>query len=264
MKTALYWEPGLRLEHDTAVDPARILEALAQPGAIVKRSRRTIVRRVGDWAIKEAKARHPLQWADLSMRAERYTKAWTVGRRLREAGITVPAPIAVVSRQRYGVCRFRATVSEWLEGWHDVEEAARRLHGADADPAAVRRFLEGIAALYTRLTSAGFRHADLSGKNIFCKAEGDGFEFALIDLDSAEAVPITPEQRFRNAVQLHDSFCDLWDDEALAPLVLPVMNASPGDWETLQRVCAGQQARRARIEAIWARQGGGHGRNGGA
>jgi len=254
MREATYYEPGLRMEHDAAVDPAALLDAIAQPGVLIKQSRRTAVRRVGEWAVKEACARNPLHRLDLTLRPARYTKAWSLGRRLQEAGVTVPAPLASMSRQRFGVCTYRATVTAWLEGWSDVEDAARALHAAEASEEAIAQFLEGIASLYSRLTQAGFQHADLSGKNIYCKRVDGGFDYALIDLDSAEAVPVDPELRFRNAVQLHDSFCDLWDAPTLAPLVLTVMNAPSDDAGALQRVIAAQQARRARIEAIWAKQ----------
>ena len=254
MSTAVYWEPGLRIEHDTQVAAAAIVEALDGNGTLIKQSRRTTVRRVGEWAIKEAAARNPLQRLDLSFRPERYTKAWDLGLAMRKVGITVPAPLAVVSRQGYGLCSYRATVTAWLEGWQDVEDAARALHAAGADAEAIARFLDGIGVLYTRLSDAGFQHADLSGKNIYCKPRETGFEYALIDLDSAEARPVTPEMRFRNAVQLHDSFCDLWDDDILGPMVLAVMGVPDGDTGTLQRVVNAQKERRARIEAIWARQ----------
>jgi len=254
MTPAVYYEPGIRIEHDPAVDPGALLDAIDQAGVVVKQSRRTAVRRVGEWAIKEAAGRHLLLRLDLSLRPGRYTKAWTLGLRMQEAGISVPAPVASVSRQRFGMCTYRATVSAWLEGWSDVEDAARSLHATGADGPEIATFLDGIAALYNRLSDAGFQHADLSGKNIYCRRGDAGLEYALIDLDSAEAVPVTPEQRFRNAVQLHDSFCDLWDGDTLAPMVLAVVGAPATDRATLARVIEAQQARRARIEAIWARQ----------
>ena len=254
MMPATYWEPGLRMEHDPGIKPEALLAAIGDPGAVIKQSRRTVVRRVGEWAIKESKAGSPLHWLDLTFRAERYTKAWDLGLRLREAGITVPAPVASVSRHWHGLCTYRATITEWLEGWQDVEDAARALHAADAGPAEITRLLEGIAMLHTRLSRAGFRHADLSGKNIYCRTTAQGFEYALIDLDSAEAEPISNDMRFRNAVQLHDSFCDLWEDATLAPMALAIMDAPADDEATLARVVSGQKARRARIEAIWARQ----------
>lgn len=248
----------LFLDVAPGVDPEAIRAALQEPGVVVKQSRRTAVRRVGDWCIKESSGNGWLHPLDLTLRPGRYTSGWIVGRTLHANGIPVPRPVSNASQWRGPICVYRATVTEWLEGWTDVEEAARMLAASAAEDEAIREFLGGIDTLHGKLCDARYYHADLSGKNIFCRRPpgAEHFECCLIDLDSVRRVrSVSTRLRIRNAVQLYDSFCDLWDERLLGSMVCRVMGLSRFDADTFEQVRSIQQVRRARIEAVWARQG---------
>jgi hypothetical protein len=174
-------------------------------------------------------------------------------RRLTDAGVRVPAPMAWAERRRGGVIRETALVMEFLEGWVSVEEHARLLIAMGAGQGEVVAFLRRIAHAVNALEQARVYHADLSGKNILTL---DGYEIAFIDLEGIHPGRYTRRRRLKNHIQLYDSFCDYWGEDLLAPMIARMTPESLCRDRWLKEVQAGQAARRSRIEAIWRQKGG--------
>ncbi|MDX9973834.1 MAG: lipopolysaccharide kinase InaA family protein [FCB group bacterium] len=241
----------LRIERrsDAALDA--ILGALKSPGEVLKQSHKSTARRVGDWVIKESR-RNLSEYIKHVFHPSRYRAGWLAARYLEERGIGVPEAVAYVERRCLGLMTGNAVVMEFLSGYVNVEEYARRLVAAGANAARVEAFLEGLAKAVGALDAAGAYHSDLSGKNIFTRT---GAEFRFIDLDGVVlGRKQTEAMRLLNHVQLYDSFCDLWDDSVLDPFLAPLIPADRDIEAWMETVRAGQAARRARTEAVWLRQ----------
>lgn len=238
----------LGIERRADVPLEAVLEALRLPGDLLKESGKARTRRVGAWVVKESRGRlkHALYPA-------RYRAGWRAAVRLAERGVGAPWPVALVETRWAGLAVAHTTVLEYLDGWVNVEEFARRLVAEGMGPEGVAGYLAGLADAVNGLAEAGACHTDLSGKNIFTRT---GQEFSFIDLDGVILDrPYSERLRLLNHVQLYDSFCDLWEDALLGRFLERMLppGRNPEAW--LEQVCAGQAARRARTEAIWRREG---------
>ncbi len=140
-----------------------------------------------------------------------------------------------------------AYVCEYLDGWVDVEQYAREMLRGGASSDAIPPYLENIADAVNKLTAAGAYHSDLSGKNIFT-ASGEAISF--IDLDDVRLdTPYTQSLRFRNHVQLFDSFCDVWGRDLLGPFIERMLPSGCNAELWHKRLAEAQRVRRARYEA---------------
>lgn len=241
-----------RIEHRDDVAAADVLNALAEPGVILKQSRKAVTRRVGPWVVK-ASAKGLKTAAKLTCQPARGRCGWTVAQTLTERGVPVPEPIAFCERRTGPLILGNAMLTAYLEGYVNVEQHAAARVAESASPETIRQYLTRLADAVRALHAAGAQHRDLSGKNILTR---DGSAFVFIDLDAVVLdQPYSEADRVKNHAQLYDSFCDWWDAETLAPLTdafLPP-GADPAAW--LTRVQDHQARRRARTEAIWARNG---------
>lgn len=243
------WDGRERYELAPGIERERVLEALKAPGELMKRSRSFVTKRVGPWVIKTAW--YQGLWRQLTDPG-RSRRGWDAARWLAESRVPVPRPIAYVERRMMGIVTRSAVVSEFLEGAVNVEAYARQLAQND-DTNAPRAFLTKLAAAVDAIARAGAWHADLSGKNIFTS---DGKVFTFIDLDSVHLHgPDTDERRLKNAVQLYDSFCDVWDDAVLGPCInaLAPEGEDAALWFAQMKV---EQRKRRTIQlALWEQQG---------
>jgi hypothetical protein len=235
----------IRLDPDTELDA--ILPVLDAPGAMLKKSRKSTARRVHGLVIKEIRARDPWQWLRQKRLRGRLIESFDVARYLLHRDVLTPIPRAVATWRYSGMIWRAAVVSDYLHGHENVEVHGRRVprHQAPA-------FLAALAGAVNRLTTAGAYHADLSGKNIFT---ADGRQFVFIDIDAVQLhVSYSDPRRLKNHVQLYDSFCDWWGPDILDPF-LAQLEPGPVDAAWLNQVHARQAERRARIEALWRREG---------
>lgn len=235
----------IRLDPDT--DLNSILRLLDAPGAMLKRSHKSTTRRVHDCVIKEVRAQDFRQWLRQTRHRGRVIESFDIARYLIHRGVAVPTPRAVADWRYFGMIWRCAVVWDFLEGFENVEVFGRRLPADDAPS-----FLSALANAINQLTAAGAYHTDLSGKNIFT---ADGREFVFIDIDAVQLhLSYSDARRLRNHVQLYDSFCDWWGTDLLDPFIEQLAGGPVGrDW--LEQVHQGQHDRRARIEAIWRREG---------
>lgn len=221
-----------------------LLDAIQNPGELLKQSHKTTTRRVHNWVIKESRFQHGAGPLKMTFLREKYRRAWRAAVHLEQQGINVAAPIAWLEWTALGAILKNCCVSTYLHGCRNVEQYAATMLNADQKGSQVPQFLERLANAVNKLIDAGVCHTDLSGKNIFTS---DGQSFWFIDLDGViVGRPSDDKQRKMNHIQLYDSFCDLFDPAIMAEFVAAMMppNTSTDAW--LNDVREGQKARRAR------------------
>lgn len=243
---------GLVLYLSPGVEPDEVLSALAAPGEPLKTSAKSTVRRIGEWVVKESApgAFHTLK---RTARRGRYRQAWIASHHLDLHGVNVPAPVAFVERRRAGVISWNAMVSSYLAGHRDVEDFTRGILQRGAGKDTLEHFFRSLALAVNQLETAGARHADLSGKNIYTR---DGARFTFIDLDAVSIDgTLTEAQRLKMHVQLYDSFCDFLQDRMLVPFISQLLPEGIDARTWMPRVRAGQAKRRMTLNARRAKKG---------
>jgi len=113
----------------------------------------------------------------------RRSKAWRCminARRLAELGIGTPEPVACIDhengrclRESYYVCRY----------WPHDRDLTALLYRGVPPGADARALLEALAQFTAAQHDCGVLHLDYNPGNILARSEGDGFEFALVDLN---------------------------------------------------------------------------------
>lgn len=248
-----YLRPGLTADS--------ILEALKDPGGILKTSPKTTTRRIrairetpnpgaargtaGEWVVKESRPSAGLALLKHTLCRKRYRQAWRASIHLERNGIPTPTPIAFIEKGRRGIITGHIFISEFLQDCLNVEQHAAQL-ALRGDEENIRFFLARLAQAVNQLRDANVYHADLSGKNILTT---DGQTFYFIDLDAATlGTPYTPQRRLKNHVQLYDSFCDLFGDEIMASFLQQMLPPAQDITPWVQTVKKAQQKRRARTQ----------------
>lgn len=238
------------LRHDLSVEQVR--KILAQPGDIIKRSRKSVVRRVGPWIIKESR-RNLIGLLKHTFQRDRYRQAWNAALYLRHHSIDVPEPVAFIETGLGGVIGGNTLIAQYLEWHRNVEQFLLALVQRGGGKDTIALFLERLADAVNRLRTAGAYHADLSGKNIFTR---DGVHFYFIDLDSVILnAEYTEERCMKNMVQLYDSFCDLLNDAMLVPFIGRMLGPEHDLRLWMPRIRKAQQKRRLMAERRLEKQG---------
>lgn len=221
--------------------------ALRAEGEVLKESRKSIVRRVDNWVIKQSRPSLVSGLIRHTFRRERYRRGWNAARHLHARGVLVPRPIAYVEKGFAGIITGNVFVSEYLHGWRNVEVCVRALVHGGAGPDPIHMLLERLADAVNGLVMAGACHEDLSGKNILTR---DGRSFCFIDLDAVELdAEYSDARRKRNLIQLYDSFCDELSDVFLAPFIGRMLEARHDPRVWLPAIRQGQAERRRELNA---------------
>ncbi|NIA12561.1 MAG: hypothetical protein GWP08_00675 [Nitrospiraceae bacterium] len=235
-----------------------VLAAVRSPGTVLKESKKSLTRRVGDWVVKSSRTEGGLGVLKHTFARARYRAGWLAAHHLARHGVLVPRPVAFIETGWGGVITGNAMVSEYLDGFRNVEQHAASLSEASAGRETIDAFLNALAGAVNALCASGVYHADLSGKNVFTD---DGERFYFIDLDGVQlGVDYTDERRMKNHAQLYDSFCDLFDDAIMEPFIHAMWPEGPVPDDWMARACSAQRKRRARVMARWRKQGRGSGR----
>lgn len=238
------------LRHGLSV--AEVREILAQPGEAIKRSRKSLVRRVGPWVIKESR-RGLVGLLKHTFLRRRYRRGWMAALHLNRHGVDVPAPAAFIETGMLGIITGNTLIAAYLDGQRNVEQFLLALVQRGGGKDTIALFLERLAAAVNRLSAAGAYHADLSGKNIFTQ---DGIRFYFIDLDGVVLdTEYTEERRMKNLVQLYDSFCDLLNDAMLVPFISRLLGPDHDLRLWMPRIRKAQQERRLLAESRLEKQG---------
>lgn len=244
----------LRVTRRAEIPLERVLEVLRAPGELLKASHKSETLRVNDWVVKRSRKEGGLGVLKHTARRTRYRQGWEAALHLERHGVPIPLARAYVERSRLGIVFGNVMMMDYLDGCVDVEAFADGLLRAGASDAEIQGYLERLAETVNVLCSSGAYHTDLAGKNILTP---DGERFYFIDLDGIVLNrPYAEERRLQNHIQLYDSFIDRLGDAYLEPFIRQML-PRPGRLQSwMAEVKAGQTARRARTDAIWAKQGG--------
>ncbi len=245
------WGKRIYLRND--VTDKQLETLLTSPGEVLKSSRKAEVRRVGHWVVKESRASMGVRTVRHTLLRNRYRRPWLSAHHLRANGVHVPEPLAFVEKRRLGLISGTVCVFQYLAGQVNSEEFLLSLlkQGAGAD--VIGGFLDRLADAINSIEAAGAHHTDLSGKNVFTR-EGDRFFFIDLDAVSLDSA-IDEKERFKNHVQLYDSFCDALNDSLMVPFIEKMLPAEIDLRVWMPRVRKAQQERRAAVEAKWEKQG---------
>jgi hypothetical protein len=230
-----------RIYHRPDIAPEDVLQALGEPGEILKSSRKSITRRLGPVVVKSSRGEFVGVVRMLAGRA-RYRRAWQAAQHLEQHGIAIPRTLAYVEHGLLGLVTANHLVSEYLEGYRNAEQYLLRLIQTGMGKLAVSAYLAALADAVNELNATGACHHDLSGKNIFTL---DGSNFLFIDLDDVSiGEEYTEEARLKNLIQLYDSFCDVISDAVLVPFISRMLPQGEDPRVWMPRVRKGQQTRR--------------------
>jgi hypothetical protein len=126
-------------------------------------------------------------------------RVWHAARLLQASDFTVPEPIAVLERRRFGVAVHSCAVSRWIPG-PPLDELWRARRGA-----ARRALTLGFADYLRRLHAAGLYPQDLRAANVLVPSENPPV-FVLVDLDRVRHYRrLSWPRRRKNVVQVHRS-----------------------------------------------------------
>jgi len=249
-KTRLGWSV---VYHPGHLPAGPLWDAYCAPGEVIKESRKSRVRRVGDYVIKEstlAGGEGPLKH---TFQRNRYRRGWFAAHHLRRHGVLVPEPVAFIERGRLGLIAGNAMISSYLSGQRNVEQFMAALIRENAGADTIHVFLGGLANAINAFTACGARHGDLSGKNLFT---ADGRRFTFIDLDDVRLDDTFDEEHLlKNHVQLYDSFCDVLSDSIMVPFLQKMLPPAVDIRVWMPRVRSAQKERRETVEERWSREG---------
>ena len=224
----------------------------ASAGDIIKSSKKSRVRRVSDYVVKESLLAGGAGPAKHTFQRGRYRRGWFAAHHLLKNGVLVPEPIAFIERGCLGLVTGNAMVSRFLSGQKNVEAFLGDLIGENAGADTIHLYLGAMANAINQLRACGAYHGDLSGKNIFT---ADGRRFTFIDLDDVTLDAVFSEEDvMKNHVQLYDSFCDVLSDSIMVPFLEKILPPEADIRVWMPKVRGAQRARREAVEERWARE----------
>ena len=235
------------------VNEDAILTLLRTPGTPIKDSTKTRTWFTPPFLVKESRGPVLVRLVRHTFQRHRHRRPWIAAHHLTAHDVGGPRPIAFIETGFLGLITRTTMVSEYLEGYRDVERFLIALVQQGAGKDTVAQFLAGLTDAVNDLVASGAYHADLSGKNIYTK---DGTQFRFIDLDAVSLdVPYDDDLRLKNHIQIYDSFCDMLNDAMLVPFITRMLTTAQDPRVWMPKVRAGQQERRLRIEERWTQEG---------
>ncbi|HOD48479.1 MAG TPA: lipopolysaccharide kinase InaA family protein [Candidatus Hydrogenedentes bacterium] len=241
------------IHHRKDISCETLLTAISAEGAVLKASSRYVTRRVDGLVVKACSGGAVRGLLKRTLRRNRFRRGWLASLYLEQQGVSVPRAHGLIETERWGFVTASYLVMDYLDQTSNVERFAAEMVQEGATENQIRDFLRDLALAIDTLREVGVFHRDLSGKNILTR---DGKTFFFVDLESV--VPVkryTPRMRYKNHVQLYDSFCDFLGDDVLEPF-LSLMLPEDQDYATWSKIVRqGQTARRSRQIAAWRKQG---------
>ncbi len=192
------------------IEADAVLEALQTPGEMLKDGDKRIVRKVGDWVIKESRFNKGVGPLKMTTNPQRYRNGWLSSLEMMRLGLPVPKTIAYVEHHLCGVIWRSTFIYEYIPEALPLNEYLHSLNDAGKDQAP-EPFFQGLAAALHQLAQARVLHRDLKPLNVLT---ANGKDFYFIDLDEAFLDhDFLPEHRLRNQVQLLDGMRTAWTRE---------------------------------------------------
>lgn len=207
-------QSGFRLRELGAEQLTRILDAHAEAlGAgdtrVLKDDGRSRITTLSDdglaAVIKESPARTLGRALADALRGSAGRRAWFGGHGLEARGIGAARPLAFLERRRLGV-----PVSSLV-----VLEDLRPAEPADTSTLEPSAVVEACGRLAQALHRRGVDHGDLKASHVYVRAEAEGLETRLLDLDGVRfRGRLDDERRLRALAQLNASLPDRFPDAA--------------------------------------------------
>ncbi len=223
--------------------------ARTAPGeSVLKRSKRALTLRTGPYVVKVASPANLRMALSDALFTPDPVRAWRNGLRLARQGVCVPPLVGLVEPQAvhmpaailYGFVHRAVTVEAFVQD-----------RAAQGDIPAAACLLTKIAQGVRSLERACAYHRDLSGKNLLTL---DGRQCMFVDLGCVHFdKPYGSRRRFKNHVQLYDSFVDVLPDAVLRDFLGMMLPAHVDVDAWMGAVKDGQQQRRRRFERRRAR-----------
>lgn len=217
-------------------------DIVRSPGEALKCSSKAVVKRVGEWVVKQSRGHFLTEVIRHTARRTRYRRAWIAAHHLRRQNVLTPSPVAFVEFGVLGLLVGNLMVAEYLEHCANVELYLKKRVASGIEKDELTAFFRQLADAVNRFEASGACHEDLSGKNIFTQ---NGGQFYFIDLDAVVVGrPITEVQRLANHIQLYDSFCDFVQDDLLEAFIGQMAPHKDSFQAWFGRVREGQRIRR--------------------
>jgi len=202
------------------VEAQAVLNALDSSGEMLKDGDKRIVRKVGDWVIKESRFNKGVAPLKMTANPNRYRNGWLSSLEMMRLGLPIPKTIAYVEHRVAGIILSNAFIYEYIPDAVSLDEYTQSLSESERE-ASYRDFFTQLAKALQQLAAARVVHRDLKPLNILT-AEGKTFYF--IDLDEAFCeIDLMPENRHRNLVQILDGMRKLWAREHYDVLIEAAM-----------------------------------------
>lgn len=188
---------------------------LSHTGPIFHQSRRTLLTRVEDdgesFVVKEyVPAGGRLGWRGqltVLVRPDRGLAAFHVGLGCKQRGLSVPAPLALLRQHKLGRSYLIMELFDG-EGAAPLHLFLRTLAAGESGADQQRRELAREVGRYiARMHGLGIDPSDLAAQNVLVRhrADGQGFDVALIDWDDVRLRPRVSRRRtIRHFIQLAD------------------------------------------------------------
>ena len=204
------------------VEAEAVLDALETPGEMLKDGDKRIVRKVGDWVIKESRFNKGAAPVKMTANRSRYRNGWLSSLEMMRLELPIPKTIAYVERRVAGVILSNAFIYAYIPDAVPLSDFAESLRESERE-ACHQAFYTALAKALQQLADARVMHRDLKPLNILT---ADGKHFYFIDLDEAFCdIEFQAAHRHRNLVQLLDGMRELWTREQYAVLIEAAMPA---------------------------------------
>ncbi len=198
-------ESSYAVRHGAAGPALRAVDTLlAAPGTrILKAGSRATVAAVetaeGVLVVKRFRDDTPLRALVALALGSSAQRVWRASALMRDAGFTVPEPVAALEQRRFWVAVRSCSIARFVAG-PPLDELWRARHGA-----ARRALTIGFADYLRRLHAAGLYPQDLRAANVLVPTENPPV-FVLVDLDRVRRYPrLSWRRRRKNVVQVHRS-----------------------------------------------------------
>ena len=133
------------------------------------------------------------------LRRSKALRCMSNAKSLVEKAIETPDPIACIEYQDYGCLRRSHYISRYWH--HDHDLTALLYRGASHGPN-THALLEQLVLFTAAQHDHGVLHLDYNPGNILVRARGDGFEFALVDLNRLRFKQLGMNDRISGLVRL--------------------------------------------------------------
>lgn len=134
--------------------------------------------------VKRYNIKNLLHWFKRFWRPSRAWASWREGNRLDFLGIATPRPLAVIERRWLWLRGPAYLITDYLAGQDIIARFKPYLDQPEGGGLPPESDLAALDRLFAALVRERISHGDLKGHNLFWQEQGEGGQWALIDLDA--------------------------------------------------------------------------------